>query len=88
MKPLGIDAAIDQIEAAIFDSDEPTPDCELTIAEIGRRRTARISRRPRLKQILKHLRVGFIRHTPIDSLCPHDLAVRMRRLARKRPKKR
>lgn len=78
MKPLSIDAAIDLIETAVFDSDEPTPDCELTIAEIGRRRTARISRRPRLKKILKRLRVGYIRHTPIDSLCPHDLAVRKR----------
>jgi hypothetical protein len=77
-KPLGIDAAIDQIEAAIFDSDEPTPDCELTIAEIGRRRSARNLRRPRLRKILKKLRVGYIKHMPIDSLCPHDIAVRKR----------
>jgi hypothetical protein len=74
MKPLGIDAAIDQIEEALFDQTEPgcvdTEWGELVINSIGR---------IRLKAILKRLRVGYIKHTPINSLCPHDLAVRKRR---------
>jgi len=84
MKPLGIDAAIDLIETALFDQSEPGCtdtgySSEIVINSIGR---------IRLTAILKRLRVGYIKHTPINSLCPHDLAVRMRRLARKRPKKR
>jgi|HubBroStandDraft_1064217.scaffolds.fasta_scaffold180499_2 hypothetical protein len=73
MKPLGIDAAIDQIETALFDQSEPgcadTEWGDLVINSIGR---------IRLKAILKRLRVGYIKHTPITSLCPHDLAVRKR----------
>ena len=73
-KPLGIDAVIDQIETALFDKDEPgcadTEWGELVINSIGR---------IRLRKILKQLRIGYIRHTPINSLCPHDLAVRKRK---------
>jgi len=73
-KPLGIDAAIDQIESALFDMSEPgctdtDSSAELVINSIGR---------IRLRAILKRLRVGYIKHTPINSLCPHDLTVRKR----------
>jgi len=72
-KPLSIDKAIDEIESALFDQGEPgcqdTEWGEIAVNTVGRLR---------LTRILKRLRVGYIRHTPIDSLCPHDLAVRAR----------
>ena len=79
MKPLSIDAAIDQIETALFDQSEPgctdTEWGELCINSIGR---------IRLKAILKRLRVGYIKHTPIESLDPHDIAVRKKPTAASR----
>jgi len=74
MKPLSIDKAIDEIESALFDTGEPgctdtDSSDELVINSIGR---------IRLQRILKRLRVGYIKHTPINSLCPHDLAVQAR----------
>jgi hypothetical protein len=82
MKPLGIDAAIDQIETALFDLSEPG--CtdteysdEIVINSIGR---------IRLRAILKRLRVGYMRGVGINSLCPHDLAVqaKLKKLKKKR----
>jgi hypothetical protein len=81
LKPLSIDKAIDEIETALFDQGEPgcqdTEWGDIAINTVGRLR---------LTHILKRLRVGYIKHTPIDSLCPHDLAVRAK-LKRQRKKK-
>jgi hypothetical protein len=74
MKPLSIDAAIDQIETALFDQGEPgcvdTEWGELVINSIGR---------IRLKAILKRLRVGYIKHTPIEDMDPRAVALRRKK---------
>ncbi len=81
MKAIGIDAAIDEIESALFDMGEPgcqdTDQGDLVINTVGRLR---------LTRILKRLRVGYIRHTPVDSLCPQDLRVQARLKKAKRRK--
>ena len=74
MKPLGIDAAIDLIETALFDQSEPgcvdTEWGELVINSIGR---------IRLTAILKRLRVGYIKHTPIEDMDPRAVALRRKK---------
>ena len=64
-KPLGIDAAIDLIETALFDQSEPgctdTEWGEVVINSIGR---------IRIRSILKQVRVGYIKHIPIEDLDP------------------
>jgi hypothetical protein len=74
MKPLGIDAAIDLIETALFDQSEPgcvdTEWGELVINSIGR---------IRLKTIIKRLRVGYIKHTPIEDMDPRAVALRRKK---------
>jgi hypothetical protein len=79
MKPLSIEAAIDRIEEVLFDLDNPgcTDNIygDMCITDIGR---------VRLRKILKQLRVGYIKHTPIESLDPHDIAVRKKLKTSKR----
>jgi hypothetical protein len=74
MKPLGIDAAIDLIETALFDQSEPgcvdTEWGELVVNSIGR---------IRLTAILKRLRVGYIKHTPIEDMDPRAVALRRKK---------
>jgi len=70
-KLLSIDKAIDEVESALFDRDEPgchdTEWGDVIINTVGRLR---------LTHILKRLRVGYIRHTCIESLDPQDVAAR------------
>jgi len=75
MKPLGIDAAIDLIETALFDQSEPGCtdtgySSEIVINSIGR---------IRLTAILKRLRVGYIKHTPIEDMDPRAVALRRKK---------
>jgi hypothetical protein len=78
-KPLGIDAAIDLIEAALFDPSEPgcADDMhgEVHINSIGR---------VWLRSILKRLRTGYIKHECIESLHPFDVQAREEAKARKK----
>ena len=71
LKPLSIDKAIDEIETALFDQGEPgcqdTEWGEVVVNTVGRLR---------LTHILKRLRVGYIRAQTVESMDPHDIAVR------------
>lgn len=68
--PLSIEAAIDQIEAALFTLDELGCYDPRHISPIGR---------SRLKAILKRLRVGYIKHTPIEDMDPRVVALRRKK---------
>ncbi len=73
-KPLGIDAAIDLIETALFDRDEPGC-CDDMWGEVNINSIGRI----RLRKILKQLRLGYIKHTPIEDLDPRAVALRRKK---------